>query len=207
MRCPDCKGSKVYQPFFGPEEACARCKGLGEVSGVSGTTTAVGLEEDGVIRFSVTSDGTTGPEWIDRLEKKGFHVNDYAKSLLLSPDFKPLSSGEPIQIIVLKGELFEDGDRITGNIRAEAGRRGLTAPNAEVACLIREKFSGEEIKEMGLMWLMVMHEPIEDSNGDPYLLGPHRLDDGRWLYACYGGPDGRWSHVGGFAFVVAQVSA
>lgn len=28
-------------------------------------------EEDGVFYFSVTSDGTTGPEWIERFKSKG----------------------------------------------------------------------------------------------------------------------------------------
>jgi hypothetical protein len=43
--------------------------------------------EDGVIHFSVVSDGTTGPEWIKRLEKRGIRVGRYAKDLLRSVDF------------------------------------------------------------------------------------------------------------------------
>jgi hypothetical protein len=43
-------------------------------------------EEDGVIYFSVTSDGTTGEEWITRLEQGGFCVGDYAKQVLRSSD-------------------------------------------------------------------------------------------------------------------------
>ncbi|MEK7478188.1 MAG: hypothetical protein AAB645_02365, partial [Patescibacteria group bacterium] len=46
-------------------------------------------EQDGVIYFSVTSDGTTGEDWIKRLEGNGFRVGDYAKQVLRSPDFKP----------------------------------------------------------------------------------------------------------------------
>ena len=203
MICPDCKGSKIYQPFFGSEEACARCKGLGEVSGVSGTTITAGREENGVIRFLVTSDGTTGPEWIERLERKGFRVGGHTKSILRSPDFKP-TSGVTIEIAVLKGELFEGDDRTTENVRVEAGRRGLMAPNAEVACLIREKFSDKEIKEIGLWSIIVMHEPIEDSDGDSCLLGANRYIGGHWLSTCYGGPDGRWFHDSGFAFVARE---
>ena len=119
MQCPDCKGGKVYQPFFGPKEACRNCSGTGEVAVP---------EENGVIYFSVTSDGTTGPEWIERLERKGFRVDGSDKSVLRSSDFKPSSSGEPIQIVVLKGELFEDSDRTTKRVRAEASRRNLTEP-------------------------------------------------------------------------------
>lgn len=163
-------------------------------------------EEDGVIYFSVASDGTTGEEWIRRLEGKGFRIGDYAESILRSDDFKP-TNGVTSEIAVLKGMLFKDNDRITKKIRAEADRRELTKPNAELACLIREKFTDKEIEAMGLWWIVAMHEPIKDSDGAPRLLRADRRDDGRRLDACYGEPDGRWFRDGGFAFVVSQVCA
>lgn len=163
-------------------------------------------EKDGVIYFSVTSDGATGPEWIERLEKKGFRIGDYAKSILCSPDFKP-TSGVTTEIAVLKGMLFEDNDRTTEKIRAEADRRNLTKPNTEVACLIREMFTDEEIEAMGLWSIVAMHEPIKDSDGDPGLLGVGRYDDGRWLGARCGKPGCSWGRGGGFAFVAPQVAS
>lgn len=166
-------------------------------------------EQDGVIYFSVTSDGTTGEAWIKRLEGKGFRIGDYAKSLLQSPDFKP-TSGVTYEIAVLKDMLFEDSDRedsdrITKNIRAEADRRKLQKPNAEVACLIREKFSDKELKAMGLWWIIVMHEPIKDFDGDPLLLGVDRRGGGRWLRAFCDCPGRGWGRGDGFAFVLSQV--
>lgn len=71
-------------------------------------------EEDNVIYFSVTCDGTTGEDWIKRLEGKGFHVGDYAKQVLRSPDFKP-TSGVTTEVAVLKGVLFLDNDRESRN--------------------------------------------------------------------------------------------
>lgn len=163
-------------------------------------------EQDGVIYFSVESDGTTGEEWIKRLEKKGFRIGDYAKSVLHSPDFKP-TSGVTTEIAVLKGVLFEDNNRITKKIRAFAAERKLEASNAEVACLIREAFSDEEIEAMGLVWIIAIHEPIEDSDGDPGLLGANRGDGGCWLRACYNKSDRGWRRDDGFAFAVSQVSS
>ncbi len=162
-------------------------------------------EENGVIYFSVTSDGTSGEDWIKRLEGNGFRVSDWAKSVLRSSAFKP-TSGITTEIAVLKSELFQDEDRITKKIRAEAEKRKLGVPNAEVACLIRETFSDKELEAMGLWWIVVMHKPIKDSDGYPNLLIVHRDDDGRWLYADYVNPDYRWLRVDGFAFVVSQVS-
>ncbi len=161
-------------------------------------------EQDGVIYFSVTSDGTTGEEWIKRLESKDFRTSDYAKSVLRSSDFKP-TDGVTTEVAVLKGMLFEDNDRITKKIRAEADKRKLTKPNAEVACLIREKFTDEEIEAMGLWGIVAMHEPIKDSDGDPYLLRADRSGDGRWLCAYCVSPGHRWDREYGFAFVASQV--
>jgi hypothetical protein len=92
-------------------------------------------------------------------------------------------------------------------IRAEADKRKLSKPNAELACLIREKFTDKEIEAMGLSYIVTMHELINDSVGDPALLLADRGDDGRWLRAYYGRPDGRWFRAYGFAFAVSQVSS
>jgi hypothetical protein len=161
-------------------------------------------EENGVICFSVTSDGTTGEQWIARLESKGFRVSGYAKSVLRSADFKP-TSGITYEIAVLKGKIFSDNERITKNIRKDAKNRKLTTPNAEVACLIREKFSDKELETMGLYWIVALHEPIKDSGGGPALLHASRHGDGSWLYAHYVGPVCSWHRSSGFAFV-SQVS-
>ena len=163
-------------------------------------------EADGVIYFSVMSDGTTGEQWIARLESKNLRVGDYAKQVLRHEDFKP-TSGVLTEVAVLKGMLFEDSDRITSKIRAAADKRTLQKPNAEIACLIREKFTDKEIEEMGLWYIIAMHEPINDSDGGPRLLGADRVPDGRWLDACNDGPDDRWSRSIGFAFAVSQVSS
>lgn len=162
-------------------------------------------EKDGVIYFSVTSDGTTGLQWIERLEKKGFRLSKWAKDVLNSPDFKP-TNGIISDIAVLKGMLWNDSDRITKNIRAEAEKKNLAKPNAEVACLIREMFSDEELEAMGLWWIVAMHEPIKDSDGAPDLLSARRDGDGQRLYTAYDGPDDGWDRGNGFAFVVSQVS-
>ena len=82
------------------------------------------------------TDGTTGEDWITRLESNGFHVQDYAKQVLRSPDFKP-TKGLTTDAAVLKGMIFTDNDRITKKILAEADKRKRSKPNAELACLIR----------------------------------------------------------------------
>lgn len=162
-------------------------------------------EENGVIYFSVTSDGTTGPQWIERLSSQGVQISDWAKRVLNSPDFVP-TSGVTTEVAILKGMLFENADRVTEKIRAEASRRKLTEPNPEVACLIREASMDKEWEAMGLWWIVVMHEPIKDSDGLPSLLYVSR--DSQWLEldADCVNPDDEWDRGYGFVFVDSQVS-
>ncbi len=164
-------------------------------------------EQDGVIYFTLPpTDGTTGPAWIARLEKKGFRLSKWAKDVLLSREFKP-TTGVTSEIAVLKGMLFEDKDRITQNICDLAIDRKLITPNAEIACLIREMFSDNDIEAMGLWWIVAMHEPIKDSDGGPSFLNANRSGGDSWLNTYCDDPGYRWTRVNGFAFLVSQVSA
>ena len=149
------------------------------------------------------TDGTTGVQWITRLESKGFPVGDYAKSVLRSPDFIP-TIGVINEVAVLKGAFFEDDEeRITENIRNEAVKRTWVTPNPEMACIIREMFRNYEIKKLGLTWIITMHEPIKNSGDAPSLLGVYSPDNKQWLYTFCGRPGIRWLCGGGFAFAVS----
>jgi hypothetical protein len=164
---------------------------------------------DGAIYFEVTSDGTTGPDWIPSLEQCGVSIGDpYAKSVLHSPEFKP-TNGTTYRIAVLPGRNFRDQDRTTANIRAEGDRRGWKHGkdiSAEIAPLIRKKFTNKEINAMGLRWIIAMHEAITGSGGDPNLLGVYAGVARPWLSAYADKPGYSWSAGNGFAFVVSQVS-
>lgn len=161
-------------------------------------------EKNGVIYLPpFITDGTTGPDWIKRLEDNGFLVGSSAKQVLCSPSFKP-TSGVTIEVAVLKDIFFEDNDPSTKKIRAEADKLNFLTPNAELACLIRLKFTNKEIEATGLWSIVAMHEPINDSDGNPFLLFADRSVGGRCLYAYSGMPDFRWNSGYGYAFAVSQ---
>jgi len=159
--------------------------------------------QENVIDLGVlTSNGTTGVEWINRLEAKSFKVNDYvAKKVLRSEDFRP-TYGVSYHIVVLKGELWKNSDRITKNIHIKAKSIKLEKPNVEVACLIRERFTDEEIKAFGLSALIVMHESIRDPRGDLFL-GVHCYGKGHYLDAIFGDPDSEFDGRDGFVFITS----
>lgn len=139
-------------------------------------------EEESIIYFSVKSDGTTGKEWINRLENEGFRIKHEAELVLGSKDFKS-TPGLVTEIAVLNGLLFKDSDRTDFAIRRFAERRNLVPPNLEVACLIREALSDREIEMMGLSSIVVMHNPVEFASGERVLLSVERAPVGNYLAA------------------------
>lgn len=115
-------------------------------------------ESDGVIYFSVTSDGTTGEEWINRLGAKHYWVRDRAREILLSSEFTP-TNGVTNEIALVSQRAFKSARPNLGGFII--GTLGLFKPNAEVACLIRDMFTGEDIKTMGFSSIVTVHSGSE----------------------------------------------
>lgn len=155
------------------------------------------------IRLTVTSDGTTGEQWIERLKGKNICVDTCAEQLLLSPDFKP-TNGVIYKVVIINGSFWGTlNERVARNIRAEANKRDLVVPNAEVACLLREAFTTAELQAMGLLVIVIMHEPIQTNDLCPRLLDLE-YQGGRWgLRTFFGDSEIRWNNGSGFVFVVS----
>ena len=162
------------------------------------------VDGDGNIHFTVTSNGMTREQWEKHLESRGFRLSDWARNVLRRASEAP-TNGVTYNIVVRPGKKISDSDRITKKIRAAADKKGWVKPHWEVACLIRDTFTDEQLEEMGLLYIVTMHEPIKDSVGGPYLLSSLRGGDGHWLDAYCVRPGARWCGDGGFAFAVPQV--
>lgn len=165
-------------------------------------------EKNDIVYISVTSNGTTGEEWISRLEFKGVRIEDQVKDVLRSEDFKS-TSGVTSEIAILKGMIWCDKDQITQNIRTYGKEHQFLTPNLEVACLIMENLCYEDIRAMKLRWIKTMHEPIKRNSDDkPFLLDIVYKDNEFRLSMGYDHPEFlRWFHSTGFAFVVSSSSA
>ena len=166
------------------------------------------FEQDGIICFKVVSDGTTGPQWIGRLESNNLLVNVDAKSMLLDSKFRP-TNGVKYWVEVLKGELFADNERMNAAILKRARTHKLKTPGLEIACLARELFSDSDLRDMGLESIAVFHDPIKtrdewptqflsvrrDLDDEPNLLGTFfaESDDSDIEYL--------WNSKAGFAFI------
>lgn len=109
--------------------------------------------DDGVVSFSVISDKTSGPQWLKRLKNKGIYVDDLAKKMLLSKEFKPTDE------MVTKVAIF----RVPYAMFGEAGplptaeAKGLieSINGMELACLIRDKFTNQQFLLMGCSMLVI----------------------------------------------------
>ncbi len=154
--------------------------------------------KDGVIYFSLISEGTSGGDWVSRLKDQGYRLDKLAEERLRSSRFI-VTSGRMFQIAILPGSLFSDTDRREEKIWELASRLQLQALSPEAACLIREYISDNDLKVLGLWWLKVMESPAAEGSKT---LGIDRCGLGNWLTVSYGPrPDGTWGRDGGFAFL------
>ncbi len=159
------------------------------------------IDKDGIIYIDLpVTTGITGPQW-----SKMLNVSEWADDLLNSDDFW-VTTGKVYKIAIIPGKFFFDKDRKTVNIRKEMDRRGWLHGNKispEVACLLRKYLSNQDIADLGLYWLMTMHEPIKDSDGVSGLLSMHRHDVSI-LVTNYDHPNYQWDDDNGFVCVVSQ---
>ena len=160
-----------------------------------------GVFNPNIIRFSVTATGKTGLGWLKRFEFKGIKIGEYAKKFLLSDDFQ--YTGKTYQVAVIKSRHFDNPSTIE-DILEEGKSRNMVEANAEVACLIRDKFTDEEIRAMGLNYIITMHQKIGDCY-DPRRFSTISKDGHLWLEAHDAEPDGSWlSQNVGLAFIVSE---
>jgi hypothetical protein len=179
----------------------------GAVIPTAPTPTAWTVDDEGNIHFTLTSNGFTREQWKQHLERRHWRISDNARKVLRRATKAP-TNGVTYNIVIRPGKKIDDSDRITKKIRAAADKKGWVKPHWEVACLIRDTFTDEQLEQMGLWYIVTMHEPIKDSvGGAPLLLDSIRRVDGRWLDAHYDRPGGLWHDCGGFAFAVPQVSS
>lgn len=115
---------------------------------------------DGIITMSVTSKGTTGPQWEGRLERKGARISNEAREILHSKSFG-FTADVTSELIIIPGKFYRhDNVLTTQKVDQQFCARKLMSPVAEHACLLREALSDEDIEDMGLRQIVVMHPPF-----------------------------------------------
>ncbi|MFZ1654266.1 MAG: hypothetical protein WAT84_00315 [Candidatus Moraniibacteriota bacterium] len=170
-------------------------------------------DKHGRFLITVTGLGLTGEEWLVRLNAAGSMPTKWARDVLTRPDYDAKHRLEPgkqytVALLFGKKEFDTDVERTTANLRAR-GERDYGKSNdlrGELALLIREAISDEQLERWGIYYVAVPHEPIIDSDGRPSILGSSRDDVGQQVNAYFGRPGNYWHDDGAFAFPVSQVS-
>jgi hypothetical protein len=154
-----------------------------------------------IVFFDLVSNGMTGKEWITHFERKGFPLDEYTQSILLSKDFKPTEVGKIHHVRVIKGSFFTDKDRITETIILNAkSRMRVRTASPEVACLICDNFIDKDLEKMRFKSIITMHGPVSDCDCELRVLGTKGISSGLGIGAYRILPDDGWSNDYGFAF-------
>ena len=128
--------------------------------------------------FNVQGAALMSESWEERLKKGGHTLSGEATDILSRPDYNKnhrLEAEKTYKLGLFFGEeIVEDSERTTANLQAhishEVGVQVNSSLKAELALLIREKFSDTELKAMGFFSIAVLHQTIIDSNGRPRIL-------------------------------------
>lgn len=145
--------------------------------------------------FTVDPDGVIGPEWLEYFARTKVKLQDWAARLIEADGFSIAGDWETNEdktwievlntslIAQLQGGAVDLGHRAVRKLAAELG---MKTPKAEVACLIRKRYSMEQIRAMGFRHIIVMHEPIKDpSDGQESLIGVGWDSSGAEVHGFY----------------------
>ncbi len=171
------------------------------VSGVLNTA-PVWVEENGIIRTSVISDGTTGKQWFELFESRNIIICNETKHTLLSSRFVP-TTGVRTEIAIFRSALLPFGERYTISAHEMGLMKGLAIPEIEATFLLRVKFPNKVLKAMGLKWIAVMHTPVPSFENNPISLTVDCYkDDEEWIYSHGARDYDSWEEDGGFAYEI-----
>lgn len=169
------------------------------------------IDQFGCACFSVESDGRWPEEWNDFLDYHGRPAGKHAKKALSLPDLPPPTIGVKYKVRVILGSslLIQDEmkaagmKRINTQLVRDIGQSlGLGAPHWEVACLMAEMFTDEDMRKMGVTKaLNILSDPIPGLKGGGVCFSLIQDSSGGQFGAPCGDPEGTWIPEDGFALV------
>lgn len=183
-------------------------------SGSLNINSAVSWRElNGIIYLTIIFNEILKENWVDRLSKskKTILIREEVKSILLFSGFK---TNKPAiyEIAVIKDLSDGSFDRkriSTKEVVDNALSLGFNFLEPEIACIAVEKISYKDLLSMGIDSLTFIHQPINDSLGNPKLLaiGIGNHCDGCYhdmIYETEYEPCGGWFGGPSFSFLVSK---
>ena len=158
-------------------------------------------EHDGVIYLTTSSSGISREEWVNEFELNGIRLTGDSRDFILGQVKK--TSGVVSEIAILRGMLFDNNDRTTQKIDAEAKNRRLINATLEESCLLFNHLTVEEMTTLGLKGLTIFTNDVFDhqcsisKSCDPI--------NGWGINSKYGKSREKWGRKEGFAYVLSRV--
>jgi hypothetical protein len=163
--------------------------------------------EHGHYVFTITGLNLTGKQEVTRMKEGGFLLRDPACQILMSTNSDSydanhrLEDGKEYHLVLILNREIEK-NRTTTNIQKYARSFGYEVPLAGIMPRLRETVLDKQMEQMDIYYIAGLHKPIQDTNGDPYVLSAGRGDDSRWLSTGQGSPDSQFNCIGASAFLV-----
>lgn len=123
------------------------------------------LEKNYAIYLRLVSDGTTGEQWINRLENQGKILSLEVQDLLKSPKFE-MTKGQNLNLVILKKTPTKALALTKDELLAEAFSLHLLPVNLELACLLREELTLYWLDRLNLQKVIIPGKPSLAIFGD-----------------------------------------
>lgn len=154
--------------------------------------------------------GLMGQAILVRMESRGLHPTPRLRAFLTHPDYDEkhrLEFGKTYTVALVFGheDIPMDTERTTARLEEYGERDYGKSPDmrAELAVLLSEAITEEQLERWGIWSIAVLHEPIF-INGISSILVLSRYSVICPIIVCFGDDDENWSDTGAFAFPVSQ---
>lgn len=116
-----------------------------------------------------------------------------------------VTNGKTYKLGMIKGSDFRHKPT-NEQIRSRINFRGGLTPFAESALYLREPGFKRALEKIGVNWIVIMHDPIRDNEGNECLLciDYNSNKAGAVLQAGNGKPDDVWDDDGGFVYLLPE---
>lgn len=118
------------------------------------STATVLTEKNGIIYFSVYSEGLSPQQWLKYFSGNNIILSARIKNILLSVRFKA-TVGER-KFAIVDGDRFSDDERTLTNVKNFAHSKKFHRLNAENICLLRKALSDEDLERLGFRDIVVV---------------------------------------------------
>ncbi len=142
------------------------------------------IDSEGNTHFTVTSNGMTHEEWEQNFARRSRPVSQFGRQVLHRVS-APTRAGTAHKVVVRPAWLFREDERYMENVYRWANERSWASSHWEVACLILNGFTDEQLRQMGLGAICTVHSPINDDCGEQRILSTRHNDSGKYELGAY----------------------